>query len=51
MAQGGAFFGFAIVLAIVLVTLAIVLIVEEANNDDSSDDYAGPRDADNDIQV
>lgn len=52
-ANGGAFFGFAIIVAAALVTWGIIALVNVAsdNNDDSGDDYASAREADSDIQV
>lgn len=51
-AHGGAAFGFAIIVAAALVTWGIIALVEVASDSsDSSDDYAGSRDADSDLQV
>ena len=49
--QGGAFFGFAVIIAAALAAWAIIALVNVAEDEDSSDDYARPREADNDIQV
>lgn len=52
--KGGAFFGFAIVVAVALITWGIIAIVNEASPDRDSDDgdeYTPPADGESDIQV
>lgn len=49
-AKGGAFFGFAIVVAAALITWGIIALVEVAD-DDSNDGSSSRSVADNDIQV
>lgn len=51
--KGGAFFGFAIVIAVALITWGIIAIVNEASPKGDSDDgdYTPPADGESDIQV
>lgn len=51
--RGGAFFGFAIVVLVALITWGIIALVEVAQDDSSGDsgDFADSRDVDSELQA